>query len=118
MSDTNKAAVRGYIEEVMNKGQGDVSKFDKYVASNAVLHNPYPAAGSDINAWKDRVRMFAAAFTDIHVTVEDQIYLNDVRMKSAANVSQQLRRLDRKQAKALVSAPMKRFLDETDEPTA
>ena len=73
MSDTNKAAVRGYIEEVMNKGQGDVSKFDKYVASNAMLHNPYPAAGSDINAWKDRVRMFAAAFTDIHVTVEDQI---------------------------------------------
>lgn len=73
MSETNKAAVRGYIEDVMNKGQGDVSKFDKYVAADAVLHNAYPAAGIDINAWKDRVRMFASAFTNIHVTVEDQM---------------------------------------------
>ena len=73
MSETSKAAVRRYIEDVMNKGQGDVSKFDKYVAADAVLHNAYPTAGSDINAWKDRVRMFAVALTNIHVTVEDQM---------------------------------------------
>jgi len=61
----------------MNEGQGDVSKFEKYVASDAILHNAYPAAGSDINAWKDRVRMFAAAFSKIHVTIEDQIAEGD-----------------------------------------
>jgi steroid delta-isomerase-like uncharacterized protein len=77
MTETNKAVVRGYIEEVMIKGQGDVTKFEKYVASDAILHNAYPAAGSDINAWKDRVRMFAAGFSDIHVTIEDQIAEGD-----------------------------------------
>ena len=52
-------------------------------------------------------------------TVVSQQWLAErLAMKSAANVSQQLRRLDRKQAKALVPAPMKRFLDETAEPTA
>jgi predicted ester cyclase len=77
MSEANKAAVRGYIEEVMIKGQGDVSKFEKYVQPDAILHNAYPATGSDINAWKDRVRMFAAAFTEIHVTIHDQIAEGD-----------------------------------------
>ena len=77
MSDANKAAVRGYIEEVMIKGQGDVSKFETYVAPDAILHNTYPASGSDINAWKDRVLMFAAAFTDIHVTIHDQVAEGD-----------------------------------------
>ena len=77
MSEANKATVRGYIEEVMIKGQGDVSKFDKYVQPDAILHNAYPASGSDINAWKDRVRMFAAAFSDIHVTIHDQIAEGD-----------------------------------------
>ena len=77
MSEANKATVRGYIEQVMIKGQGDVSKFETYVATDAVLHNAYPATGSDINAWKDRVRLFAAAFSNIHVTVHDQIAEGD-----------------------------------------
>ena len=77
MSDANKAAVRGYIEEVMIKGQGDVSKFDTYIQPDVILHNAYPASGSDINAWKDRVRMFAAAFTDMHVAIHDQIAEGD-----------------------------------------
>ena len=77
MSEANKAAVRGYIEEVMNKGQGDVSKFEKYIATDAILHNAYPAVGSDINAWKDRVRMYAAAFSEMHIAIEDQIAEGD-----------------------------------------
>ena len=77
MSDTKKAVVQGYIEEVMNRGQGDVSKFDRFIARNAVLHNPYPATGSDTEAWKNRVRIYVAAFSDIHVTVEDQIAEGD-----------------------------------------
>ena len=77
MSDANKAAARGNIEEVMIKGQGDVSKFETYVAPDAILHNAYPASGSDINAWKDRVLMFAVAFTDIHVTIHDQVAEGD-----------------------------------------
>ena len=77
MSEANKAAVRGYIEEVMIKGQGDVSKFDTYIQPDAILHSAYLAAGSDINAWKDRVRMFAAAFSDMHVAIHDQIAEGD-----------------------------------------
>jgi predicted ester cyclase len=77
MSDANKAAVRGYIEDVMINGQGDVSHFERYIASDVILHNAYPAVGSDINAWKDRVRMFAAAFSEMHVTVHDQIAEGD-----------------------------------------
>lgn len=77
MSEANRAAVRGYIEDVMIKGQGDVSKFAAYIAPDVILHNAYPAVGSDIEAWKDRVRMFAAAFSDMHVTIHDQIAEGD-----------------------------------------
>jgi predicted ester cyclase len=62
---------------VMIKGQGDVSKFDTYIQSDVILHNAYPASGSDINAWKDRVRMFSASFTDMHVAILDQIAEGD-----------------------------------------
>jgi steroid delta-isomerase-like uncharacterized protein len=73
MSSDHKSVVRGYIEEVMNKGQGDVAKFDRYVHADAILHNAYPAQGSTAEAWKERVRIFAAAFTEIQVSVEDQV---------------------------------------------
>lgn len=77
MSDVNKTAVRRYIEEVMIKGQGDVSKFETYIQPDVILHNAYPASGSDINAWKDRVRMFATAFTAMNVAIHDQIAEGD-----------------------------------------
>ncbi len=77
MSEGHKAVVRGYIEAVMNKGQGDVSKFDCYVHADAILHNAYPAEGSTADAWRERVRIFGAAFSQISVTVEDQIAEGD-----------------------------------------
>lgn len=77
MSEINKATVRGYIEEVMIKGQGDVTKFEKYIQPDAILHNAYPASGSDIGAWKGRVQMFAAAFSDMNVDIHDQIAEGD-----------------------------------------
>jgi len=77
VSDQNKAVVRGYIEDVMNRGQGDVARFHHYVHPDAILHNAYPAEGSTAKAWKERVRIFAAAFSDIHVTVEDQVAEGD-----------------------------------------
>ncbi|HEX6296904.1 MAG TPA: ester cyclase [Burkholderiales bacterium] len=77
MSSESKAVVRSYIEEVMNKGQGDITKFDRYVHGDAILHNAYPAQGSTAAAWKERVRIFAAAFSNIQVTVEDQLAEGD-----------------------------------------
>jgi predicted ester cyclase len=77
MSEEHKAVVRGYIEDVMNRGQGDVSRFHHYVQADAVLHNAYPAQGSTADAWKERVRIFATAFSEIHVTVEDQVAEGD-----------------------------------------
>ncbi len=77
MSEEHKGVIRGYIEDIMNKGQGDISKFDRYVHADAVLHNAYPAQGSTASAWKERVRIFAAAFSEIRVTVEDQVAEGD-----------------------------------------
>ncbi|MET0166376.1 MAG: ester cyclase, partial [Vicinamibacterales bacterium] len=63
-------------DEVMNHGQGDISKVDRYVHADAILH-AYPAKGSTAEAWKERLRMFAAAFSEIHVTAEDQVAEGD-----------------------------------------
>ena len=48
--------------------------------------------------------------------VSQQWLVEELEMSSAANVSQQLRRLDRKQARAKVPEAMKQFLDEADAP--
>lgn len=77
MSEEHKAVVRDYIDDVMNRGQGDLSRFDRYVHADAVLHNAYPVQGSTVDVWKERVRLFAAAFSDIHITVEDQVVEGD-----------------------------------------
>jgi predicted ester cyclase len=77
MSDDHKAIVRSYIEDVMNQGQGDVARIDRHVHANAILHNAYPAQGSTVETWKERLRMFTAAFSDFHVTVEDQVAEGD-----------------------------------------
>ncbi len=63
MDEEHKAVVRGYIDDVMNKGQGDIGKFNRYIHADAILHNAYPAQGSTADAWKERVRIFAAAFS-------------------------------------------------------
>lgn len=50
-------------------------------------------------------------------TVVSQQWLAEkLEMSSAAHVSQQLRRLDRKHARAKVPEAMKQFLDEADAP--
>ena len=49
-------------------------------------------------------------------TVVSQEWLAEkLRMKSAANVSQQMKRLDRKRALGRVPSAMRHFLEETDD---
>ncbi len=77
MSEANKDLVRGYYRDVMNMGQGDTVEFDKYVSSEAVLHNAYPSEPVDAEAWKSRVGIFTTSFSDVEITLEDLIAEGD-----------------------------------------
>ncbi len=77
MSEANKDLARSYYRDVMNMGQGDTVAFDKYVSSDAVLHNAYPSEPVDAEAWKNRVRIFTTSFSDVEITLEDLIAEGD-----------------------------------------
>jgi predicted ester cyclase len=69
--ERNKAIVRGYMEEVLNKG--DLAAFDKYFPERFMFNN---------SEWtKQRVAAMIgstrAAFPDFRVTIEDQIAEGD-----------------------------------------
>lgn len=72
-SEENKALVRGYYREVMNEGQCDTARFDDYVSPEAILHNSYPGESVSAEAWKDRVRIFTQAFSDVEISLGDVI---------------------------------------------
>lgn len=57
----------------MNEGQGDLEKFDEFVASNAVLHNSFPKPCVGPEEWKNPVRFFTTSFSDVEISVEESI---------------------------------------------
>jgi steroid delta-isomerase-like uncharacterized protein len=69
--EQNKAVVRGYMENVLNKG--DLAAFDNY-ASDDVLFNNTKGLKQQIPAMFQALR---AAFPDVHLTIEDQIAEGD-----------------------------------------
>ena len=75
MSATNKALVRRYIEEVLNKGNAPLN--DELIASGFIGHDP---TGTDIRGpegVKQRNAMYRSAFPDLQYTVEEVIAEND-----------------------------------------
>ena len=76
MSEENKAIVRRFMEEVINKNT--VSAVDEFMAADLVDHNP-PPPGSEPGAEgvKQGLKMFFAAFPDLHTHIEDMIAEGD-----------------------------------------
>jgi steroid delta-isomerase-like uncharacterized protein len=69
MSAENKALVRRFYAEIVNKG--DMTLADELMAQDYIEHgNP---AGSGLDGFKKFVAMLAAAFPDLQVVIEDMI---------------------------------------------
>lgn len=71
-TEENKAIVRGYMEELLNKG--DLSAFGKYAGPQGVIFNGNRIGPEEIAMVQKQV---LAAFPDFHITIEDQIAEGD-----------------------------------------
>ena len=69
MSEENKEVVRRFYEEVT---AGDTSAFDKYCASDVVLHQAGEADIQGLDGFKELVRMYLSAFPDATTEIHDQ----------------------------------------------
>lgn len=75
MSEQNKAVVRRFINEVMNKG--NMSVLDELLAPNYVYHGPGGQEVRGIEGAKDMIGMYRSAFPDMKSTVDDMIAEGD-----------------------------------------
>jgi steroid delta-isomerase-like uncharacterized protein len=73
-TETNKAVVRRYYEEVHNQGKRDVLK--EIAVADYVEHNPFPGHGQGLDGFYRRVEMLQNAFT-MNFTIEDMIAEDD-----------------------------------------
>jgi steroid delta-isomerase-like uncharacterized protein len=73
MSEENKAVVRGYLEQIWNKGRFD--RFEEFMGKDLV---PHGAAGvTDVENAKQSAAGFRSAFPDVQVSLEDEIAEGD-----------------------------------------
>ena len=75
MSDKNKAIVRRFMEEVMNKK--NLAAIDEFISDDMVDHNPAPGTASGLEGVKQTLGMFVSAFPDLRIGVEDLISEGD-----------------------------------------
>lgn len=76
MSETNKALVRRWFEELFNEGRLEVA--DEIVAPDHVDHDPtLPDTPAGPEGVKASVSLYHGAFPDAHITIEDQIAEGD-----------------------------------------
>lgn len=72
-TETNKATVRRYNEQVLGQGRADL--VEEFIAGNAELHGTGLPPGSEaVKAW---VAGMAAAFPDRRLTIDDMIAVGD-----------------------------------------
>jgi steroid delta-isomerase-like uncharacterized protein len=72
MSETNKATIRRFVEEVWNGG--NLSAVDNYIAPTYTHHDPStPDRGRGPEGEKQRVTLYRSAFPDLRFTIEDLI---------------------------------------------
>ena len=72
-TETNKAIVRRYFDQVLNDKRHDLA--EEFLADNIELHGSGLAPG--LEAVKQWLTMFAAAFPDGHTTIEDVVAEED-----------------------------------------
>ena len=78
-TEANKELVRRFNEDVFNKG--DVAAIDKYIAADAIDHNPPPGTSGtqgDLEGFKKWLTAFRAAFPDLKVTLDEVIAEGDL----------------------------------------
>jgi steroid delta-isomerase-like uncharacterized protein len=74
-TETNKAIIRRYIEDVW--GKGDFAADQEVVATDLVDHNPVPGWPSDLEGHHQVLVIFRNAFPDLQITLEDVIAEGD-----------------------------------------
>jgi steroid delta-isomerase-like uncharacterized protein len=73
-TDTNKALVRRYYDEVLN--QRNLAVLNDLLAPTFVSYLPN-GVGIHRDQYEQAIRMSHAAFSDLHVTIQDQIAEDD-----------------------------------------
>lgn len=68
---SNSDIVRGFIEEVLNKG--NIEESGRFFWEDMVEQVPLPGQGPGLAGLKDILRGMRAAFPNMHWTVEEQI---------------------------------------------
>ena len=74
-TEQNKRVIRGFIDEVINKG--DIDAAGDYVAEDVFELAPFPGQGAGLLGLKDVLRGMRSAFPDMRWTVEEQIAEDD-----------------------------------------
>ena len=75
-AEENKALTRRVMEEMFNKGNLDAD--DELLAPDFVDHDPsMPEDVRGPEGFKEYVRAFRSAFSDLHIRIEDQIAEGD-----------------------------------------
>jgi steroid delta-isomerase-like uncharacterized protein len=72
-TETNKAIVRRYFEQILNERRHDLA--EEFLVDNIELHGSGLAPGLDVV--KQWLTMFAAAFPDGHQVIEDVVAEED-----------------------------------------
>src|SRR5438045_403688 len=67
--EANIASCKGFIDEVMNKG--DMSAIDKYCDAAFVDHNPPPGSGTDLAAFKKGMTEWLGMIKGAKMSVDD-----------------------------------------------
>ena len=71
MSETNKVIVRRWFDEIYTKKRLEL--MDELHAEDFVWHGPSGATVTSRDGMRDLLRVYIAAFPDVHFTVEDQM---------------------------------------------
>jgi steroid delta-isomerase-like uncharacterized protein len=71
----NNSVVRGFIEEVLNKG--NIEEAGRFFGDDMVEHVPLPGQGPGLTGLKDVLRGMRTAFPDMQWSVEEQITEGD-----------------------------------------
>ena len=74
-TEDNKAAVRRFYEEVINKK--NLAAIDEFIDPHGIDHALPPGMPGGIEGSKQFIGMYLTAFPDLHFTVEDMIAEGD-----------------------------------------
>jgi predicted ester cyclase len=74
-TEENKALYRRYIQEVFNEGR--IELLDELLSPDYVYRDAPPGVPPGAAAVAEVVRMFRAAFPDLHISIEAQVAEGD-----------------------------------------